>query len=185
MGTPNCAGSNGLCPPAGTRLPPTNATLASEYTDANSPIVSSSTISPGRIGSDALALHSDRRVHRFPDFSSSAATAANRSGCRGARTSANCASPLSSRGHASSRAASSPSSVLPATRKRSPADFALNSRVASASSAARTSNFRFPATAARSGAQPTASRRSASVWLWARTAPSRPSSGFHNRRSIL
>src|SRR5215469_14057601 len=41
-GTPNRAGSSGLCPPAATRLPPTNATVPSEYTEARSPIVSSS-----------------------------------------------------------------------------------------------------------------------------------------------
>ena len=92
---------------------------------------------------------------------------------------------LSSLGHASSSAASSPSSVLPATTKRSPADFAFNSRVASASSAARTSNFRFPATATRSAAQPSPIRRSASVSLCASTELSRPNSGFHNRRSML
>ena len=44
-GTPNCAGSSGLCPPLYTRLPPTNATSAVRYTAARSPIVSSSTIS--------------------------------------------------------------------------------------------------------------------------------------------
>ncbi len=122
----------------------------------------------------AVRFHSDRRTHALPDFSSSAATAANRSGCRGARTIANFGSAASSRGHASTSAASSPSSVLPATTRRNPASFVFNCRVASASSAARTSNFRFPATATRSGAQPSAIRRSASISLCASTAAQPP-----------
>ena len=43
-GTPNCAGSSGLCPPRGTRLPPTKATSATPYTAARSPIVSSTIV---------------------------------------------------------------------------------------------------------------------------------------------
>ncbi len=72
-------------------------------------------------------------------------------------------------GHASSSAASSPSSVLPATTNRKPPPDAFKSRVASASCAARTSNLRLPATETRSGAQPSASSRSASVSLCAST----------------
>ncbi len=75
----------------------------------------------------------DRRTQGMPDRSSSAATAANRSGCRGASTIASCGSAASNCGHASSRAASSPSSVLPATTNRRPGAMAFSMRVASAS----------------------------------------------------
>src|SRR5258708_25171954 len=44
--TPCCAGSRILCPPTGTRLPPTNATSATAYIDASSPPLSSRKTEP-------------------------------------------------------------------------------------------------------------------------------------------
>ena len=103
-------------------LPPTNATAASEYTDASSPIVSSSTICPGRVPELRRARPPSTPTagtHANPDPSSRPATAPNRSGCRGLPSPLpNCGSSSSNGGHASSSAASSPSSVLPATTSR-------------------------------------------------------------------
>src|SRR5438067_2535263 len=84
-----------------------------------------------------------------------------------ARASSDFSNRSSRRGHASSSAASSPSSVLPATRNRNCAG--RKSRVTSASCATRTSNFRLPATLTASARQPRARSRSASVSLCAST----------------
>jgi len=99
-------------------------------------------------------------------------------------TRASCGSASSRRGQDSSSAVSSPSSVLPATRKRRPSALVRRMRVASASEAARTSNLRLPATETRSEVQPMARRRSASVSLCARTAESRLRKGRQRRRSL-
>ncbi len=88
-------------------------------------------------------------------------------------------SAASNRGQASSIAASSPSSVLPATTSRSPAASLFNWTVASASSTARTSNLRFPATETRSARQPMAFSRSPSVSLCASTRLSSSRNGLH------
>ena len=75
MGTPNCAGSSGLWPPAGNRLPPTKATEAKEYTEASSPIVLSNTFWPGKSGLSEMAgweRQFDRLTQGTPDALSNA-----------------------------------------------------------------------------------------------------------------
>ena len=101
------------------------------------------------------------------------ATAAKRSGCRGARTMAKVWALLRARcGHASSSAASSPSRRAAGdndSQTRAGAS-AFSRRVASASFAARTSNLRLPETLTRSAWQPSSIRRSR---VRARFAPAR------------
>ena len=187
IGTPNCAGSSGLCPPPAAIDPPTNATAASEYNDASSPIVSSRTTLPASSGAwseRSSSFHPARRVHCMPEPRSKLATASKRSGCRGASTSSRFGSCASNFGHAASSAASSPSSVLPATTTRIPGASVRISRVASASCAARTSNFKLPLTATCSGVQPIVHSLSASTSLCASTQLSRLKNGCQSSRSF-
>ena len=159
MGTPNCAGSSGLWPPAGNKA-------AADKGDRGQGI-DRCQFADGVEQNDLAGLERlDGRI-RAADFPVRALTHGSRisQATRRRRQTARdgaarapgraCGSACKHRGQASSSAASSPSSVLPATRKRRPGR-GLNSRVASASCAARTSNFRLPATVTRSGTQPIA-----------------------------
>src|SRR6185312_13144272 len=113
IGTPYCAGSIMLWPPRGTRLPPTKATSAKEYTDPSSPMLSSRKIPP-RIGS---CCHSVRRHKGSPKARNCSVTSGNRSGWRGARTITAAGWLLRTfRKACSSRPSSSLSTVLPATK---------------------------------------------------------------------
>ena len=107
-----------------------------------------------------------RRMHRAGE-----ATALKRSGWRGAMTGSELRGTVrASSGQACSRAASSPSRVLPAMKKRKSGARERSKRVASASWTARTSNLRLPGrTVTRSGTQPRSRRRTASVSVCART----------------
>ena len=163
-GTPNCAGSSGLCPPFATRLPPTNATAASQYTDARSPIVSSRRIAPGRDRLRSLAQLA--RSHRSKELRSSPsapATSSNRSGCRGAISST--ASRHRSASDRRPRRQQHLSPRPPACSRNdqpSPAAAALPNQLRHRALAPRacTSYFRFPVTLTRSAGAPICTSRS-------------------------
>ena len=156
-----------LCPPCGTRLPPTKATSASAYSARQL----SDCIQQKNSARKASPFHSDRRQKRIDICSSSAATAAKRSGRRGARiiTARGCGTSTFS--NAFSSRGSSPSTVLPQTRT-GPAslaliDFRKLSTIAGGAGAGM-SNFRFPLTCTRSALAPRSRSRAASSGVCAR-----------------
>jgi hypothetical protein len=162
MGTPNCAGSSGLCPPAGTRLPPTNATDAkridrSQFAD--------------RVQQNNLAGSERFRTRAAWDFQSDRLTQERRR-FSSAATALEALRMPGRENHYQPRigfkqerpgfkmsAASSPSRCFRPQSAQTRRQL-FNRRVASASTAARTSNFRLPATdsAAANSRLPSAAR---------------------------
>ena len=165
-------------PPRGTRLPPTNATAPSPYIAARSPIVSSrkilpaptlSSVVPGRFRNSLARANSNPLAATIP------ATAANRSGCRGASTiTARGSSPTP---QATPPAASSPhppacSHRPPPSHPPAAAPEHLCQRTLPPT---RTSYFKFPVTFTRSAGAPIFTSRSAVSSLCARNREIFPS----------
>lgn len=108
-GSASAAGSNGLCPPVATRLPPTKAISARAYRNSSSPMVSPSSTWARAVTTSPVER---RTVENWPAHSS--CTVAKRSGWRGTSTNSASLCTFSSCRWASRINPSSPSWVLAA-----------------------------------------------------------------------
>ena len=155
---PKTAGSRMLCPPAFTRLPPTNTTVATWNSLASSPMRVEHDDVGARLGVDGQR---GPPLHAVALGAHNSTTSSKRSGCRGATISSASGRVERTRRKARSTAGSSPRSVLAAmstvrdsrTRKKR----STRSRPAAAQSSE--SNFRLPVTTTRAGSAPRSTRR--------------------------